>query len=385
MTNKISLRSIVESILNSNINRSLTIKEITALAFATDLPPIQHQLDKADGCEGVAEQAILKNITSILSKHDKNGITRLKKDNTSTYGIFTDMSVIDTEEYEVVVKTATKSNINVDNFQGYTPDAQQPVVEIDDVTLDKIIRQRFEMLEMFTEGFLAGHIKSLVISGAAGIGKTYNLQKDLEASGNTFIKITGAISGIGMYKTLYEYSDENSIIMFDDADVFKDEEAIDILKGALDSSSKREVSWLKASKYLEENGIPNQFEFKGRIVFITNKNIEKIIVEGKSSITEHIRALASRSTFLNLAIHSVKEINMLIKIVLIEQSGMREANDITLEQALEITEFFDANLDNLRMLSLREVLDCVSYMRTSPDRWKTMASVALFKGLHLAV
>jgi DNA polymerase III delta prime subunit len=122
---------------------------------------------------------------------------------------------------------------------------------------------------------------SLVISGAPGLGKTFLTVKQLQEkglkNGIDFIHVKGRSTAAGMFITLYENS--NKLIIFDDCDsVFKDKDAINLLKGALDSYDKRTISWLAAKPLKDEDGenLPRFFDFEGKIIFITNVSSSKI-------------------------------------------------------------------------------------------------------------
>ena len=80
-----------------------------------------------------------------------------------------------------------------------------------------------------------------------------------------------------MFITLYQNSDK--IIILDDCDsVFKDDDAVNILKAALDSYDTRKISYISSKQLKDEFGepIPAHFEFTGRIIFISNINQSKL-------------------------------------------------------------------------------------------------------------
>ncbi len=85
------------------------------------------------------------------------------------------------------------------------------------------------------------------------------------------------MSAIGLYSKLYEFSDSKNILVFDDCDsILLDDVALNLLKGALDSGKKRVISWLSESSALRREGIPDRFEFKGSVIFITNLKFDKM-------------------------------------------------------------------------------------------------------------
>ncbi|NBR61845.1 MAG: hypothetical protein EBT86_09405, partial [Actinobacteria bacterium] len=83
--------------------------------------------------------------------------------------------------------------------------------------------------------------------------------------------VKGSATPIGLYQTLYKYSDKNCVLVFDDCDsILLDDVSLNLLKGALDSGKKRKISWLSESAALRREGIPDSFNFHGSVIFITN-------------------------------------------------------------------------------------------------------------------
>ena len=92
-----------------------------------------------------------------------------------------------------------------------------------------------------------------------------------------FVHFKGRATAAGLFITLYENSDK--IIVLDDCDsVFKDDDAVNILKGALDSYDTRKISYITTKSLKDEFGseVPRHFEFAGRIIFISNINQSKL-------------------------------------------------------------------------------------------------------------
>lgn len=244
------------------------------------------------------------------------------------------------------------------------------------------IEKRFGMLDILGESVVQGNMNALMVAGAPGVGKTYSLEKKLEhslASGRIqkYVSLKGAISAVYLYKTLYENKEKGNILVLDDVDVFGDEETLNILKAALDSSITRNVSWSKNSRFLEDEGVPAKFEYKGQVVFITNVNPDKIIAKG-SRMSPHMNALVSRSVFLDLCIHEPAEILMRIKQVM-EKSTLKDDLMINDEQADEIVEWMTTRVDRLRSVSIRTVLQISGFIKTAPENWMDIAEATLVK------
>jgi len=246
------------------------------------------------------------------------------------------------------------------------------------------IKKRFQMLEVLGGGMIAGNIRSLIVAGSAGVGKTFTLERQLErAEINGKIKsyeaTKGSISAVGLYETLYRNRAKGQVTLLDDVDrVFYDEEALNILKAALDTSAKRTISWSKASRYLSDQDIPNRFDYEGQIIFITNLNLDRIAAKG-GRLAPHILALMSRSIFLDLAIHNKKAIMVRIEQVLSE-STLAEDLGLTKAQAKDAVRWMTDNLDRVRSLSIRTVNQISGFIKTDAANWKDMPEVTLLTG-----
>ena len=139
----------------------------------------------------------------------------------------------------------------------------------------------FDNLTRLTKMVGRGIQPSLVITGMAGVGKTHLVKETLKQMGlresYEFVHFKGRTTAAGLYITLYQNSDK--IVIFDDCDsVFKDEDAVNLLKAALDSYDTRRISYISSKPLKDEYGepLPAHFEFTGKVIFISNINQSKL-------------------------------------------------------------------------------------------------------------
>jgi len=151
----------------------------------------------------------------------------------------------------------------------------------------------FNNLRNLTKMVAKGLQPSLVVTGMAGMGKTHVVKQTLEESGLKesidFVHFKGRATAAGLYITLYENSDK--IIVLDDCDsVFKDDDAINILKGALDSYDTRMISYITSRELKDSylNPVPRSFEFTGKVIFISNISQSKLdeAIKSRSFVQE---------------------------------------------------------------------------------------------------
>ena len=255
--------------------------------------------------------------------------------------------------------------------------------ESDDSIITRI-KERFTILDDMTKGVRKGDVRAMIVSGPPGVGKSFGVEAVLgkddlfDVMGERkprYEIVKGAMSAIGLYSKLYEFSNKGNVLVFDDCDsVLLDELSLNILKAALDSSKKRTISWNTDSRVLRSEGIPNQFEFKGSAIFITNIKFEHV---RSKKLRDHLDALESRCHYLDLTIDTTRE--KLLRIKQIVGDGMLDEYDLTEEQKQEVVNFIDANKDQMRELSLRMVIKVADLRVAMPDKWKSVAALTCMK------
>lgn len=262
-------------------------------------------------------------------------------------------------------------------------DEETKAPEINVEELGARIERRFRVMSKLTEGIVHGNIRALIMSGAAGIGKSYNLEERLkkaEQKGeiNKYTILKGRISAVALYAQLYLHQDKGDVLVLDDNDIiFQDELSLNILKGALDTGEKRHLSWKTASTWLEENGIEDEFDFNGCCCFVTNLDFDRMIERG-SVLAPHFKALLSRSTYLDLLIHSPLEIMIRIEQV-VKNTAILDTQGIDDDQKELMMSWLWDNYNHMRELSLRSVLKIGSFMNTDMSDWQEMTEVTMLK------
>lgn len=259
-------------------------------------------------------------------------------------------------------------------------------VETDEQIMDRLAT-RFSILDDMTKACIAGDVRAMIVSGPPGVGKSYGVEYQLEKAG-LFDKLSGkkvkyeiikgAMTPIGLYCTLYKYSDPKNVLVFDDCDsILMDDVALNILKAALDSGKKRRICWNSDSSMLRREGVPDQFEFKGSAIFITNLKFENL---KSKKLQDHLEALQSRCHFLNLTIDTDRDKMLRIQQVHRDADGGLFANyELPDGVAEAIFEFMTTNKHKLRELSLRMCLKIADLYKVSPTNWRALAENTVMK------
>jgi hypothetical protein len=158
----------------------------------------------------------------------------------------------------------------------------------------------FEDLKRYTNLVIKGQNPSMLVTGAAGVGKTTIVEGCLHDAGlvedKDYIVITGKATAAGMYIEMYR--NNGKLLIFDDCDgVFDDSDGIMLLKGALDSKKVRKISWSggRGLKIPDTGEVtPSHFEFTGRIIFISNRS--------RKSLAAKLDAIKSRAYMVEVAL-----------------------------------------------------------------------------------
>ena len=254
--------------------------------------------------------------------------------------------------------------------------------ETDDQIVERM-RERFQILDEMTQASIDGVVRGMVVTGPPGVGKSFGVEAVLEKNrifdklaGNRsrFEVIKGASSAIGLYKVLYEFADKNNVLVLDDCDtVLYDETSLNLLKAALDSSKKRRLSWNTDSALLRREGIPDSFEFKGSVIFITNLKFDKV----RGKIKDHLDAIMSRCHYLDLTMDTTRE--KVLRCKQIVADGMLNEYQFTKEEETEIMEFLIENQAKMREISLRMVTKLADLKKSMASKWQRTAEVTCMR------
>ncbi|MFA7407845.1 MAG: hypothetical protein WCY93_08545 [Anaerolineaceae bacterium] len=164
----------------------------------------------------------------------------------------------------------------------------------------------FGILKSLVKLVSRGSRNSLVVIGGARTGKSHIVVETLKEEGlaknRDWYIVKGKITTSALYQTLFLHR-KGGILVFDDADsMWGDSEASNILKAALDSYDTRTISWISPrtinvsrmpdaeKEQLNDNiddrlltntedpkiRMPSEFNYEGRIIFISNLSIDKM-------------------------------------------------------------------------------------------------------------
>lgn len=262
----------------------------------------------------------------------------------------------------------------------------EQVKETEEEAINRIA-ERFEILEEMTGAALDGVVRGMVVSGPPGVGKTFGVEKVIEQDSLFDMMATrpirhniikGAMSAIGLYTMLYKYSDPKNILVLDDCDsILFNEDALNILKAALDSGERRKICWNSDSSFLRREGVPSEFTFHGSIIFITNLKFTNV---RSNKLKDHLEAIMSRCHYLDLTLDTTRDKILRIKQIA-RDGGLFDTKGLSKDQEVEVIDFMIENQSRLREISLRMTQKIADLMKMSPEngRWKRLAETTCMK------
>jgi len=238
------------------------------------------------------------------------------------------------------------------------------------------INERFgfvgDMVSMLAQGDQA----SVVITGPGGLGKTFNVLTALKKNGmedltsvlefmdgeivstkKSFVVIKGYSTAKGLYRALYE--NRKGVIVFDDCDsILRDPVSLNLLKAALDSYERRIISW-RAD--IRDDDLPTSFEFKGRVVFISNL-----------SSVQLDQAILTRSLVVDLTMTNTQKVERM-RFLLSQADFMPEYENKFKQDAMNLISKLQ---DEVKELSLRTLIQVTKIRKSGGKNWENLAEYA---------
>jgi hypothetical protein len=258
-----------------------------------------------------------------------------------------------------------------------------PRVEETDEEIAIRINDTYESMEILVSCVAANTVNSLIVSGGAGIGKSYTVRKVLNNINNgseyNYVFHSGYIRNTHLFRLLWENRFPGMVIVIDDCDkVLGEEDTLNLLKAALELKPIRRIGWGSEKTFEDSDNeeIPRYFDYEGSIIFLTNKDIRGEIASN-TKISLHLSALESRSLILDMKIKTKRE--YMIKIKQTVNAGMLRNKGFNREQENEIMKFIEDNMNELSELSLRMVEKIAALYRSNHKDWVKLVKATCFK------
>lgn len=217
--------------------------------------------------------------------------------------------------------------------------------------------KKVKRIQTLVHGMIASdQFNGVVISGSAGIGKSHNVLEALEQYEDKIVlsEIKGHITPFSLFNTMMANSDENSVILLDDADsAFQNESALNLLKAACDTKPIRTVTWLSSANLGDQS-----FTFKGKVIILTNVSLRK---------SPHFKALLDRfisydpDVSLEEKLHKIKDLAV-------------NYEHVSPEIGDKVIKFLFKNQERLPEISIRTFVKTAGLAKSlNEDDWEDIA------------
>lgn len=247
----------------------------------------------------------------------------------------------------------------------------------------------FDDLERLVKMVVKGARPSLVVIGGPGTGKTKTITDTVNAAGlkkgPQWIMVKGKASPMALYSTIF--MNKGKLILFDDTDsVWGNEDSVNILKAALDSSPIRTVSWAspatqavthmsddekaeyeqKVFDQLQEDPaakvkLPGEFDFDGRIIFISNMPKKELDP-----------AVLNRSMFIDMTLTPDQVFDRIEGIM--DKLSSPNSMEVTHDTKLEVFEFLkeQSASGKMKYVSIRTFIGALGVASSGDPEWKRL-------------
>jgi len=266
---------------------------------------------------------------------------------------------------------------------------QKLAARTDDEVVQEI-KDRFDIYWDMIKGTYEDTTSALIVSGSAGVGKSYTAEWALEharsVGGIRYQIVRGMITPIDLYALAYNFCNPGNVIVLDDADmIFDDEIGLNILKSLLDTSVDRKVNWMTDHpRFKGVDALPKEFVFRGAMIFLTNKNFQEYIDNGKGKYVPHMEALMSRSIYLDLKMHNRREVacwarHLVLKNKILRQLPTQDGQSITEPEEMMLMDWIRDNTNDLRELSIRTAIKLGRVYLRNRTEWKRRAEILFLR------
>lgn len=246
------------------------------------------------------------------------------------------------------------------------------------------VNQRFDFIEQVTNMVVEGESNSVIITGSGGLGKTFTVMACLKTAG--FEEVSGSqredgeddtggeeekesvsgdyevVKGYVTPKALYRllFNNRERLVIFDDCDsVWDNPTTVSLLKAALDSYETRKISWFSESKS-DEDDLPQQFEFKGKIIFVSNLQL-----------TDLDQSVLSRCLYVDVSMTAQE------KVARIKTLAPKIRPDMTMKLKHECIELLEEHAEAIGDLNIRTFLKVCEIRHKDTANWRDLAEYVI--------
>jgi hypothetical protein len=203
----------------------------------------------------------------------------------------------------------------------------------------------------------AEKVHSMILIGAPGLGKSFQVTQELLHLGAEFEIIQGNITPVQLYNKLYAYR-EKTMVFDDTLPMLKNKHILSLLYAAMWTAEgkDRKIEWQSTSSKVERES----FLFSGKIIFILNE----VSRDGME-----IRTLMSRCLTYELNFDYRERMEIIYTLAKLIAKSPEEA-----AENLRLAEWLEQNTNEATEdLSLRSFFKIKELARVNPGEWQKLA------------
>lgn len=238
------------------------------------------------------------------------------------------------------------------------------------------IEQKYQSTEKYISQMAQGKLRSLIVNGPPGVGKTHSVENYLKKyAGSSYKMITGQMTPFSLYGHLYQNNREGRVLVLDDIDsVFSKLEGVNILKAAMDTKQVRNISWASSTHLLGASGFPGSFDYLGGVILISNIGFDS----DNKKIGAHLNALKDRSFSISISDRTNESLFKQVCYMVLKRDLLQQFN-FSDSQKADLLKYMEDNLSVMYTVSLRVAFKLAMLMQDDPHDWKSLADDGLVK------
>ena len=157
---------------------------------------------------------------------------------------------------------------------------------------------RYAELELYARAFADGHLRSLVVIGPPGVGKSATFQHVL---GSHVCWMAGNASPFGIFIKAYEHANE-PLVLDDIDDLHRHPQGVRLLKALCQTDPVRTLSWHTQARDLDRLGVPREFQTTSPVALIANE--WETLSPNVAAIEDRVHLLVFQPTSLEIHLQS---------------------------------------------------------------------------------
>lgn len=179
------------------------------------------------------------------------------------------------KEYDEIVAQLNGARADIRGNVSTSGVVDSEVVNYDKMFEDEVRatpEERFDDMKSYIFNVVKGIRPLALLCGAPGVGKTFRVMEIVKTTKSQihggpmqrdvdYKVVKGKCTPTALFTSLHDFKEEGQLLIFDDCDsIFKDGDAINLLKAAYDSSDERIVSWNTSAAIpmpVEDGGAPD--------------------------------------------------------------------------------------------------------------------------------